>query len=98
MHRMRANELKKLLKTQPFEPLSVALSDGRSIIVRHPDQVVVAERHLLVGLATVRRSEPPATPRSSDAIARDWLIVNLMHITSVEPANGEGPSTRPNRR
>ncbi len=85
---MRSTDIKKLLRIEPFEPIRVALSGGRSVEIRHPDQVVVADRHLLVGLATVARSRPAATPRTSAAIARDWLIVNLLHITAIEPADG----------
>lgn len=91
---MRANELRKLLKQQPFEPVCLGLSDGRSVTVRHPDQVVVAEQHLLVGLAKIERSRPMATPSASDAIAKDWLIVNLLHIASIEPASGPNGKAR----
>lgn len=84
---MRPSDLKKLLKVEPFAPIRLGLSDGRAVVIRHPDQVVVAERHLLVGLATIERSGPLATPRSSRAVARDWLIVNLLHIATIEPMN-----------
>jgi len=92
---MRPDDFRKLLRAQPFEPLSVSLSDGRSILVRHPDQVVVAERHLLAGLAKIERSKPLATPSSADAIAKDWLIVSLLHVASVEPHNGSSRRQRP---
>jgi hypothetical protein len=85
---MRAADFKKLLNAVPFEPIDVALSDGRSVLIRHPDQVVVAERHLLVGLANIERSQPLATPRAGESIARDWMIVNLLLIAAVAPANG----------
>ena len=91
---MRPTELRKLLKTEPFEPIRLGLSDGRAVTIRHPDQAVVAERHLLVGLATIERSGPLATPRSGQAIARDWLIVNLLHIATVEPADGSSPRSK----
>lgn len=87
---MWAADIKKLLKAEPFEPIRLALSDGRSVLVRHPDQAVVAERHILIGLATVDQRRNLATPRSGDTIALDWLIVNLLHITTIEPANGVG--------
>ena len=92
---MRPTELRKLFKQEPFEPIRIGLSDGRCVLVRHPDQVVVAERHLLVGLAKVERSRPLATPTTGDAIAKDWLIINLLHIASIEPV--DGASSRPQR-
>ena len=85
---MRPEEFRKLLRARPFEPLRIGLSDGRSVLVRHPDQVVVAERHLLVGLAKLERSRPLATSRNGDAIAKDWLIINLLQITAIEPEGG----------
>ena len=93
---MRSADLKKLLKLEPSAPIRLGLSDGRSVVVRHPDQVVLAERHLLVGLATIERSGPLATPRSRAAIARDWIIVNLLHIVGVEPT--DGTSAKPKRK
>lgn len=94
---MRANDLKKLLKGDPFSPIRIGLSDGRSVLIRHPDQAVVAERHLLVGLATIERSGPMETPSGSEAIAKDWLIVNLLHIATIEPANGHSNGRKRHR-
>ena len=85
---MRSQEFRKLLRSEPFEPLRIGLSDGRCVIVRHPDQVVVADRHILVGLAKLERSKPLATPTSGDAIAKDWLISNLLQVTTIELDNG----------
>ena len=94
---MRPEEFRKLLRARPFEPLRIGLSDGRSVLVRHPDQVVVAERHLLVGLAKLERSRPLATPRNGDAIAKDWLIINLLQITAIEPESGVNGRPRTKR-
>ncbi len=85
---MRPTDLKKLLRTEPFSPLRLGLSDGRAVVIRHPDQAVVAQRHLLIGLARIARSTPLQTPRSGGEVAKDWLIVNLLHIATIEPENG----------
>lgn len=95
---MRPTDLRDLMRQQPFEPIELSLSDGRSVLVRHPDQVVIAERHLIVGLAQIRRSRPLATPSNGDAIAKDWLLVNLLYVVSAEPANGSSPKPRRRRR
>ena len=34
---MRPTDLKKLLRTEPFSPLRLGLSDGRAVVIRHPD-------------------------------------------------------------
>lgn len=94
---MQPDEIRKLLKVDRSEPLRIGLGDGRSVLVRHPDQVVVAERHLLVGLAKLERSEPLATPRRGDAIAKDWMIIGLLQITAIEPVNGVTGQRRPRR-
>ncbi len=95
---MRSDAIKKVLKSQPSEPVRIGLSDGRSVLVRHPDQVVVADRHLIVGLAKLEHSGPLVTPGTSQGIARDWLLVNLVQVTTVEPTNGSQPKQRGARR
>jgi hypothetical protein len=94
---MRADQFRKLLRAEPFEPLRIARADDRSVLVRHPDQVVVAERHLLVGLARLERSRPLATPARADSIAKDWLIINLVQVTAIESANGSNGRPRVKR-
>ncbi len=93
---MRAADIKKALKAEPFEPMRIGLSDGRSVLIRHPDQVVVSERYLFVGLATLERSPPLATPESGDAVARDGMWVNLLHVVSVE--SDDGAARKPKRK
>jgi hypothetical protein len=91
---MRAKDIKDLLRQHPLEPIEIGLSDGRSVTVRHRDQVVVAERHLVVGLAHLKRSKPMSTPASGEAIAKDSLLVNLLQVVTTEPANGNHRSAR----
>ena len=81
---MVAHDLRKLLKAQPFTPIRLGLSDGRSVLIHHPDQVVVSDRHVYVGLAQLERSAPLATPRRPDALPRDWLWISILHIATVE--------------
>ena len=87
---VRSDEVRRVLKKQPFEPLQFCLTDGRAIIVKHPDQATVSERVLFVGLTKVKRTGPLSTPASGEEIAKDWIIVDLLHIATIEPANGAG--------
>jgi len=88
-----------VLKAEPFRPVRLGLSDGRSVLIRHPDQVVVSERYLFVGLAKLERSRPLATPSTGEAIAKDGLFVNLLHVATIEPSAKDGPrSTRRKRK
>jgi hypothetical protein len=91
---MNARDLRKLLRAEPFEPVRLGLSDGRSVLIRHSHQVVVSDRHVYVGLAKLKRSAPLATPRRADAPPKDWLWINILHVVSVEPANGRGNAGR----
>lgn len=84
---MIARDLRKLLKAEPFQAVRLGLSDGRSVLIRHPDQVVVSDRYVYVGLARLERSAPLATPRRPDALPKDWLWINILHVTMVEPAD-----------
>jgi hypothetical protein len=92
---MQAEDIKELLRKQPFEPLELALSDGRSVLIRHPDQVVIARRHAILGLAQIKRGRTRVTtPADGDSVAKDWMLVDLIHIVSAEPANGQPPTRR----
>ncbi len=91
---MRAKDIKEMLKAQPFSPVLIGLSDGRSILVRHPDQVVVSDRFLFAGLTRLRRSQPQQTPATSEEVAREGVFVNLLQITTVEVVNGNGRKPR----
>lgn len=85
---LRPSQIRQMLKETPFVPLRVCLSDGRSVVIRHPDQAVVSESMLFVGVTKVERSKPSLSPRSSEEIAKDWVLVNLLHVATVEPVNG----------
>lgn len=82
---MTRQEMLSFLKAEPFHPIRVGLTDGRSILIRHPDQAVVSNRMLCVGVTRVARSEPLVTPGSGDEIAREMFWTDLLHIVSVEP-------------
>ncbi len=83
---MRADELRAILKAKPFEPVLIGLSDGRSVLVRHPDLVVVSERKVYIGLAKLKRTAPLATPDNDETLTRDFIWVSLLHVVSAEPA------------
>ena len=78
--------LVQLLKAVPFQPLRIGLSDGRCILIRHPDQAIVTNRLLMVGVAKVAVSAPSVTPASGLEIAREAFWIDLIHVVSIEPA------------
>jgi hypothetical protein len=95
---MDRTELQDILRKRPFIPIEIGLTDGRSILVRHPDQVMLTRRNAVFGLTQVKNGRSHfRTPDNDDRYVKDWLMVDLLHVVSAEPANGE-QSRRPKRR
>jgi hypothetical protein len=82
---MRSATIGQLLRARPFRPIRVGLSDGRYVLIRHPDQAFVTTNYLMAGVTRIGRSEPLVTPDSSETIAREAFWVNLLQVVSVEP-------------
>ena len=72
---MRHQELVDALRTQPFRPFRIHVSDGASYEVRHPDLVWVALAYAVVG-APAAADVPPRIQRHD--------VVDLSHITRLE--------------
>ncbi len=86
-------DLLDILRKRPFEPIEVGLTDGRSILVRHPDQVILTRRNAVFGLSHVKEGRRRLrTPDNEDRYVTDWLMIDLLHVVSAEPANGKRPS------
>ena len=47
---MRPEELTTLLRTRPFTPLRVHMTDGRTYDIRHPDQVLDLRGRIDIGI------------------------------------------------
>ena len=47
---MRPEELKELLDAQPFVPLRIHLTDGKSFDLYHPDTVLVLRSRVDIGI------------------------------------------------
>lgn len=87
---MRFDELKQILKKQPFDPMPLGLSHGRRVVIRHPDTIVVSPRHVYIGQTAVSRRGVPETPADGDTFPVKFLWLDPVRIISVEPANGNG--------
>jgi hypothetical protein len=96
---MDRDDFKAVLRERPFAPIEVGLTDGRSILVRHPDQVMVTRRKAVFGLTQVLNDRRRLrTPDNDDRVVKDWLMIDLLHIISAEPANGRPKPPRKRRR
>ena len=47
---MRPDELIALIRTRPFVPLRIHLSDGKVYEIRHPDQIIVLRGRVDIGV------------------------------------------------
>ena len=72
---MRPDELIALIRTRPFVPLRIHLTDGKSYEIRHPDQIIVLRGRVDVGVG--------ADPDTGAAEGVEHL--SLLHIVRVEP-------------
>jgi len=78
---MRAEELMELIRKQPFTPLRIHMTDGKSYDIRHPDLVLVLKQRVDIGV--------PADPATGvlDRVEH----CSLLHAVRVE----ELPPTAP---
>src|SRR5262249_52273825 len=72
---VRAEELRRLLRREPFQPFRVHLADGQVFDIRHPHLQTVGETYLAIG---VPESDDP------DSIADHTVLVSLPEILRVE--------------
>ncbi len=101
---MTDEEVRILLRRRPFTPIELALSDGRSVLIRHPVQAAVSIRTMYVPLVKVKPGlQRFVTPPNGDTVAKDWMLLDLLHIVSAKPVNGKANGrkarrSRPRRR
>ena len=69
-----ADDISSRIKLQPFIPVRIATSDGKSFDVHNPDLVMVGRRYVIVGTASTE------SPAHFDLVSR----VAIMHITALE--------------
>lgn len=80
---MDPDDLIALVKRAPFEPIRLHLSDGATFDLLHPDQIIISRRHVAVGIN-----------EAGDGVYMRLAFLSLLHITRVEPLNGNAPTKR----
>ncbi len=76
---MGPEDLRNLLKEQPFRPFRIRLDDGRSFAITHPDMVHVGRR---VAIILVFESGP-------ERYFQRHVTISLLHISSIEPLTAD---------
>lgn len=77
--------IQKHLLHQPFQPFRIHVSDGTAYDVRQPEMVLITEREVIIGL-----------PRPGQRFARRVAYCDLLHVTRIEPIDGD--SDRPEEK
>ncbi|MGC1721570.1 MAG: hypothetical protein WA746_21485 [Isosphaeraceae bacterium] len=72
---MAPEDLRELLRKQPFEPFRLVMTDGVGLDIRHPDLLWVGRRIAMVGLT----GEPGHT------FFERAVQVDLLHVIRIEP-------------
>lgn len=66
----------ELLQQRPFQPFRIYLTNGLVHVVRHPEQIMVSQTYLIVGI--------PANDVPGQEIS-EAAFVSLVHVVQVEP-------------
>jgi hypothetical protein len=83
---MTAEELRDILRRQPFEPFRLVMTDGAAFDIRHPDLLWIGKRSAMVGLT----GEPGQT------FYERAVQVDLRHVIRLEPREAKNPNVPPN--
>jgi hypothetical protein len=77
-------ELRDVLRQQPFEPFRLVMTDGTGFEIRHPDLLWVGRRTAMIGL----------TGQPGQTFYERAVRVDLLHTIRVEPLEALPPSSQ----
>ena len=84
---MRPAQIRDHLKTQPFRPIRVHISDGSSYDIRHPEMAYVTTTQVMIALKM-----------STENLPDKVIFCDPVHITRIEPLNGAKAKRRTKRK
>jgi hypothetical protein len=76
---MRPEQLRALLRRQPFVPIRVHLSDGTTYDIRHPEMAFLTRSTVEIGIET----------EIGSGIADRVMYCSLVHVVRVENLDGQ---------
>jgi hypothetical protein len=84
---MAPEDLRDVLRRQPFEPFRLVMTDGVGYEIRHPDLLWVGRRFAMVGL----------TGRAGQTFFERAVQVDLLHVIRIEPIEptAQAPQKQP---
>ena len=75
---MRPEELRTLLRREPFVPIRIHLTDGKTYDIKHPEMALLTRSTVEIGLEG----------QDGSGIADDVVYCSLVHIVRVDNLNG----------
>jgi hypothetical protein len=81
---MRAEDLRQLLRREPFLTFTVFVTDGRSFVIRHPEFVALMPSTFQIGVPATDLPVPVPERR---------IVLSLLHITGYEQVQPTAPPT-----
>ena len=84
---MRADEIRKHLRKEPFRPFRLFLANGQSHDVRHREHMIVSRSELVI-----------ATEIGEDGMPEQSVYCDPVHITNIEPLNDRRKPKRRTKR
>lgn len=75
------------MRRAPFRPIRIYVSDGSFYDVRHPEIAAVNHTEVVIGLQV-----------GDDDLPERFAYCDPLHITRIEPIDGEPPSRKRPRR
>jgi hypothetical protein len=83
---MRRNDLVEALRTSPFRPFRLYLSDGGTFEIRHPELLMVGLHSAVIGVMDQHGNDGAGEryPR-----VERFTTVDLLHITRIEELQGQ---------
>ena len=85
---MRADEIRKHLRRQPFRPFRLFLSNGQSYDIPHPELMMVSRTDVVI-----------AYDLGEEDMPEQLAYCDPVHITNIEPLDdGRKPGRRAKRK
>jgi hypothetical protein len=81
---MRMNEIRELLRAEPFQPFTLFVTDGRTFEIRHPEFVILSP--FSIEIAVPGSDSPVPLPDRR-------IVSSLLHVTGYEQIHPTLPPT-----
>lgn len=86
---MRPEDLLEITRKRPFEPFRIHISGGSEHEIHHPDMIIVQRSRIIVGVPG---------PDGPDGPTEKAVHCALIHVTRVEPVNGQSAPRKRRRK